>query len=144
MNPEITIAKERATTPRAAAIAFLWFIGVVRDRLGEHEDRFFVTVFLGSGLLFLAMPFASAESPAASSACMVRLPICLSLLKSTRLAARWSMRSCGRACTKKMYPPLPGRYMDYTNQMEYTVYGSHCRLASPYIHNRGVPTSSDR
>ena len=43
-----------------AGIAFLWFIGVVRDRLGENEDRFFATVFLGSGLLFLAMLFASA------------------------------------------------------------------------------------
>ncbi|RPI85424.1 MAG: hypothetical protein EHM41_10970 [Chloroflexi bacterium] len=43
-----------------AGIAFLWFIGVVRDRVGEHEDRFFATVFLGSGLLFLAMLFASA------------------------------------------------------------------------------------
>ena len=43
-----------------AGIAFLWFIGVVRDRLGEHEDRLFATVFLGSGLLFLAMLFASA------------------------------------------------------------------------------------
>src|SRR6516225_10813642 len=41
-------------------IAFLWFIGVLRDRLGELEDRFFATVFLGSGLLFLAMLFASA------------------------------------------------------------------------------------
>jgi hypothetical protein len=43
-----------------AGIAFLWFIGVVRDRLGQHEDRFFATVFLGSGLLFLAMLFVSA------------------------------------------------------------------------------------
>jgi hypothetical protein len=43
-----------------AGIAFLWFIGVVRDRLGTDEDRFFATVFLGSGLLFLAMLFASA------------------------------------------------------------------------------------
>jgi hypothetical protein len=43
-----------------AGIAFLWFIGVVRDRIGELEDRFFATVFLGSGLLFLAMLFASA------------------------------------------------------------------------------------
>ena len=42
-----------------AGIAFLWFIGVVRDRIGEHEDRFFATVFLGSGLLFLAMLFTS-------------------------------------------------------------------------------------
>ena len=43
-----------------AAIAFLWFIGVIRDRLGELEDRFFGTVFLGSGLLFLAMNFVGA------------------------------------------------------------------------------------
>jgi hypothetical protein len=40
-----------------AGIAFLWFIGVVRDQLGEVEDRLFSTVFLGSGLLFLAMLF---------------------------------------------------------------------------------------
>jgi hypothetical protein len=43
-----------------AGIAFLWFIGVVRDHLGELEDRLFATVFFGSGLLFLAMTFASA------------------------------------------------------------------------------------
>ena len=43
-----------------AGIAFLWFIGVVRDGMGRLEDRFFSTVFLGSGLLFLAMMFASA------------------------------------------------------------------------------------
>ncbi len=43
-----------------AGLAFLWFIGVVRDRLGNFEDRFFSTVFFGSGLLFLAMTFASA------------------------------------------------------------------------------------
>jgi hypothetical protein len=42
-----------------AGIAFLWFIGVVRDRLGQAEDRLFATVFLGSGLLFLAMLFVS-------------------------------------------------------------------------------------
>jgi hypothetical protein len=43
-----------------AGIAFLWFIGVVRDRIGEREDKFFATVFFGSGLLFVAMLFASA------------------------------------------------------------------------------------
>jgi MFS family permease len=43
-----------------AGIAFLWFIGVLRDRLGEREDKFFATVFFGSGLLFLAMLFAAA------------------------------------------------------------------------------------
>src|SRR5258707_11426645 len=43
-----------------AGIAFLWFIGVLRDRIGEREDRFFATVFLGSGLLFVAMMFVAA------------------------------------------------------------------------------------
>ena len=52
-----------------AGIAFLWFIGVVRDQLGEVEDRLFSTVFLGSGLLFLAMLF----SGAAASASMLEL-----------------------------------------------------------------------
>jgi hypothetical protein len=43
-----------------AGIAFLWFIGVLRDRIGHREDRFFATVFLGSGLLFVAMLFVTA------------------------------------------------------------------------------------
>lgn len=43
-----------------AGIAFLWFVAVVRDRLGELEDRFFATVFLGSGLLYVAMLFTAA------------------------------------------------------------------------------------
>ncbi len=43
-----------------AGIAFLWFIGVLRDRIGQREDRFFATVFLGSGLLFVAMLFVGA------------------------------------------------------------------------------------
>jgi hypothetical protein len=43
-----------------AGIAFLWFIGVVRDRIGQREDRFFASVFLGSGLLFVGMLFVAA------------------------------------------------------------------------------------
>ena len=43
-----------------AGIAFLWFIGVLRDRLGRREDQFFATVFLGSGLLFLGMLYVAA------------------------------------------------------------------------------------
>jgi hypothetical protein len=42
-----------------AGIAFLWFIGVVRDGFGGFEDKFFSTVFIGSGLLFLAMMFVA-------------------------------------------------------------------------------------
>jgi MFS family permease len=40
-----------------AGIAFLWFIGVIRTRLGAREDKLFATVFLGSGLLFVALLF---------------------------------------------------------------------------------------
>lgn len=42
-----------------AGIAFLWFMGVLRDRMGAKEDRFLAAVSLGSGLLFLAVTFAS-------------------------------------------------------------------------------------
>ena len=42
-----------------AGIAFLWFIGVLRDRLGQMEDRFFASLFLGSGLLLLGMLFVT-------------------------------------------------------------------------------------
>ena len=42
-----------------AGIAFLWFLAVVRDRIGAREDRFLSTVFLGSGLLFVAMFWAA-------------------------------------------------------------------------------------
>ncbi len=57
-----------------AGISFLWFIGVVRDGFGRYEDKFFSSVFLGSGLLFLAMTFAASAVGAglvASSAVVV-------------------------------------------------------------------------
>jgi len=66
LEPGAWLARETRTAALAlniipfAGVAFLWFIGVVRDRLGQMEDRFFATVFFGSGLLFLAMLFASA------------------------------------------------------------------------------------
>ena len=40
-----------------AGIAFLWFTGVIRDRLGEHEDRFFATIFLSSGIITVVLLF---------------------------------------------------------------------------------------
>jgi hypothetical protein len=45
-----------------AGIFFLWFMGAVRARIGEAEDKFFATVFLGSGLLFVATLFGAAAS----------------------------------------------------------------------------------
>ena len=40
-----------------AGIMFLWFVAVIRDQIGEREDRFFATVFFGSGILFVALLF---------------------------------------------------------------------------------------
>jgi hypothetical protein len=42
-----------------ACIFFLWFVGVIRDRLGAAEDKFFATVTLGSALVFVALTLAS-------------------------------------------------------------------------------------
>jgi hypothetical protein len=42
-----------------AGIAFLWLMGVLRNRLGALEDQLFATVFLGSGLLFVSSLFSA-------------------------------------------------------------------------------------
>jgi hypothetical protein len=54
-----------------SGIAFLWFVAVIRDQVGEREDRFFATVFFGSGLLFVALLFA-ALAVASTPVVMVR------------------------------------------------------------------------
>lgn len=43
-----------------AGIAFLWSMGVLRNRLGYLEDQFFSTLFFGSGFLYLGMTFVAA------------------------------------------------------------------------------------
>lgn len=57
-----------------AGLFFLWFIAVARERLGRFEDQFFSTVFLGSGLLFLALMFAAAASAGAIVATYAKDP----------------------------------------------------------------------
>ena len=42
-----------------ACIALIWFIAVVRDQIGDREDRFFATLFFGSGVLLVALLFAA-------------------------------------------------------------------------------------
>ncbi len=58
-----------------AGIAFLWFIGVIRDRLGVFEDRFFSSILFGSGLLFLAMTFIATALAGALIAAYQRDPV---------------------------------------------------------------------
>ena len=43
-----------------SAISFLWFVAVIRRRVGEREDRFFATVFLGSGILLTGVMLVGA------------------------------------------------------------------------------------
>ncbi|CAM5277367.1 hypothetical protein STANM309S_03521 [Streptomyces tanashiensis] len=45
-----------------AGIAFLWFMGALREHGGEREDEFVSTVFLGSGLVFVATLFGAAAA----------------------------------------------------------------------------------
>lgn len=45
-----------------AGIAFLWFLAAIRHHVSAFEDRFFDTALIGSGLLFVAMLFASAAA----------------------------------------------------------------------------------
>jgi hypothetical protein len=51
-----------------AGIFFLWFIGVVRSRLGSREDQFFSSVLFGSGIVFVASLYASVAVGAAAVA----------------------------------------------------------------------------
>ena len=51
-----------------AGIAFMWFLAALRRRIGRLEDQFFATVFLASGLLFVAMLFASGAAASAAIA----------------------------------------------------------------------------
>lgn len=48
-----------------AGIAFLWFLATIRNRIGRREDQFLATVFIGSGLLFVAMTFVGGAAAAA-------------------------------------------------------------------------------
>ncbi|MCY0925412.1 hypothetical protein OTB20_04170 [Streptomyces sp. H27-H1] len=64
---EVTAGQRDAVTTALelvpfAGIAFLWFMGALREHAGEAEDRFVTTVFLGSGLIFVASLFGAAAA----------------------------------------------------------------------------------
>jgi len=56
-----------------AAIAFLWFVAVIRRRLGDREDQFFATVFLGSGILHVTVSLIGAAAVASPAIAMTVL-----------------------------------------------------------------------
>ncbi|MDD9375403.1 hypothetical protein M8Z33_01705 [Streptomyces sp. ZAF1911] len=45
-----------------AGIAFLWFMGALREHSGAAEDRFVASVFLGSGMVFVACLFGASAA----------------------------------------------------------------------------------
>ncbi len=103
-----------------AGIAFLWFIGVLRDRLGVREDRFFATVFFGSGILFVAMIFVSAALADTVIMCYKTLPgrliesgiytfartMCyeISTIYALRMAGVFMMTTCTVAIRIAIFP----------------------------------------
>jgi hypothetical protein len=60
-----------------ATVAFLWFIGVIRGRIGDHEPKLFGTVFFGASILFSGLLFLGASLLASPAVLVVigdRLP----------------------------------------------------------------------
>ncbi len=60
-----------------ATIAFLWFVGVIRGRLGDREPRLFGTVFFGASILLAGLVFvgtALLSAPAVLLAVSDRTP----------------------------------------------------------------------
>ena len=44
-----------------SAVAFLWFVAVIRRRIGEREDKFFATVFFGSAVVYVSLWLVAAS-----------------------------------------------------------------------------------
>jgi hypothetical protein len=90
-----------------AGLSFLWFMGVVRDRMGRQEDQFFSTLFFGSGYLYLAMTFASAAMAGGVLVLYALEPglpdynrvYSLALAVSNRLNSVYAMRMAGAFMT---------------------------------------------
>ncbi len=90
-----------------AGLSFLWFMGVVRDRMGHHEDQFFSTLFSGSGYLYLGLTFASAAAIGGALVLYTSDPdlltsggaYSLALAISNRLNSVYAMRMAGAFMT---------------------------------------------
>ena len=54
-----------------STIAFLWFVGVIRSRLGDREPKLFGTVFFGASVLLAGLLFVGAALLAGPSVLVV-------------------------------------------------------------------------
>jgi hypothetical protein len=90
-----------------AGIAFLWFMAVVRDRMGRQEDQFFSTLFFGSGYLYLGMSFVAAALAGGGLVLYAADPklfagsgvLSLTLTVSNRINSVYAMRMAGTFMT---------------------------------------------
>ncbi|MFW2381948.1 MAG: hypothetical protein ACN4GZ_09335 [Acidimicrobiales bacterium] len=69
-----------------ASVAFLWFVAVIRRRLGDLEDRFFSTVFQSSGILYVATWLSGAAVLASPAVAMTELDAATVSAESVSLA----------------------------------------------------------
>jgi hypothetical protein len=82
-------------------------MGVVRDRMGHHEDQFFSTLFFGSGYLYLGLTFAAAAAIGGILVLYASVPglltdsgiYSLALVISNRLNTVYAMRMAGAFMT---------------------------------------------
>lgn len=56
-----------------SSIAFLWFVAVIRRRIGDREDRFFSTVFFGSAIAYVVTWLLAAAMVAAPAVAVTLL-----------------------------------------------------------------------
>lgn len=78
------------TLASIGSIAFLWFVAVIRRRVGDHEDRFFATVFLASGIAYVAVWLVGAAALAAPAVAMTQLDAAAVTPASASLAGGFS------------------------------------------------------
>jgi hypothetical protein len=63
-----------------AGMSFIWFVAAVRRRIGSGEGLFFSTLFLGSGLVYVAMLCATGAAAASISAATLLGPLSTQLV----------------------------------------------------------------
>jgi len=56
-----------------SSIAFLWFVAVIRRRIGNREDRFFATVFFGASIAYVSAWLLAASAIAAPAVASTQL-----------------------------------------------------------------------
>jgi hypothetical protein len=95
-----------------AAVSFLWFVAVIRKRVGAREDKFFSTVFLGSGILLTGVMLAGAAAQAGPA-----IAVDLADGRVPHTAAISALNGLGTALLLIVLPRLHAVFMISTSTM---------------------------